>query len=123
MSDNDNSSPLGAGWRLVLWVAFIVFVILQGMVLLGDDGILARHGFIGGFTAFNEIMLSDPITVAGLIDLTALMICFGVVVANGVPRGQWPWLVLGLVILPIYPGLTALGFLLLFWRRFGQFRP
>ncbi len=123
MTNPDAQSPVGASWRLALWAAFIVFVVLQSMVLLGDDGILARHGFIGGFTAFNEIMMADPITVAGLIDLVTLMVCFIVIVVNGVPRGQRVWLVLGLVVLPIYPGLTALGFLLLFWRRYGQFRP
>ena len=123
MANSDDSTPISAGWRLVLWAAFIVFVVLQGKYLLGADGILDRHGFIGGFSAFNDIMLSDPITIAGLIDLTAMMVVLGVIVANGVPRGQWGWLVLGLVVLPVYPGLTALGFLLLFWKRSGQFRP
>lgn len=123
MDNPDNRSALNNGSRLILLTIIAIFMALQGIVLFGAGGILDRHGFWGGFPAFNTIMMSDPVATAGLIDLTALIIFCAVVVINGVPRGQRLWLVAGLIVLPIYPGLTALGFLLLFWKRFGQFRP
>ena len=114
-----------------LWVSLIfaaglaLFLWLQVPVLFGEDGILARHGFWGGFDAFNRIMMSDPVTVAGLIDLSTLAIVFIVILANGIPRGPHYWwqLILGVVLFIVYPGFIALIFMMLYWRRLGQFRP
>jgi hypothetical protein len=114
--------PIG---KIVIALALVAFLLLQGWVLMGPGGILAKYTFLQGFTVFNDLMLADPLTTAGLIDLVVLELVFIVVLANGLPRGpSYPWLLAGFVIaLLVYPGLAALGFLFFYWRRLGQFRP
>jgi hypothetical protein len=125
MRETDKRATLHSAIKPALWLALIIFLGLQIPVLLGADGLLARHGFWGGFDAFKVIMLSDPITVAGLIDLVALMLFAIVIFIEGVPRGRgyWPKLIALIVALIVYPGLAVIAFLLLYWRQKGQFRP
>ena len=125
MNDKTENRPVPLWVSLIFAAGLACFLWLQVPVLFGEDGILARHGFWGGFDAFNRIMLSDPVTVAGLIDLSTLAIVFIVILANGIPRGPnyWWQLIVAVVVFIVYPGLTALVFMMLHWRRFGQFRP
>jgi len=111
--------------KFVIAAALSIFLALQGRVLLGADGIVSKYTFLQGFTVFNDLMLADPLTTAGLIDLVFLQIVFAVVVANTIPRGRayFPQLAIFLILILIYPGLAGLSFLLFFWRRLGQFRP
>jgi len=111
--------------RAIIAVVLILFIILQGWELLGPDGILSHYNFFEGFSVFGNRMLADPETRAGLIDMVTLEVFMVVVLANGIPRGPaYPVLLIGGVLISfVYPGLTALGFLLLYWRRLGQFRP
>lgn len=125
MNENTENRPVPLWVSLIFAAGLVWFLALQIPVLFGEDGILARHGFWGGFDAFNKVMMSDPVSVAGLIDLTTLAIVFIVILANGIPRGPnyWWQLIVGVVVFVIYPGLTALVFMIVYWRRFGQFRP
>lgn len=125
MNDTKENRPVPLVVSLLFAVGLIVFLGLQIPVLFGEDGILARHGFWNGFDAFNQLMLSDPVTTAGLIDLATLMIVFIVILANGIPRGPHYWwqLIVAVLVFLVYPGVTALVFMMLHWRRFGQFRP
>jgi len=125
MSSSEETRQLPAYGRAIVALALVTFLILQGKTLLGTDGIMDRHGFWDGFAIFNNIMMSDPVTVAGLIDMVTMLVFMIVVIANGLPRGPlYPvLLVVSIVVALVYPGLTALLFLLLYWRRLGQFRP
>jgi hypothetical protein len=125
MNQSTDSKALPAIGRWILALALLVFVIAQGKVLLGPAGIMSKYTFLQGFTAFNDLMLKDPLTTAGLIDLSVLEIVFIVILCNGLPRGPaYPWLLAAFVIISlIYPGLGGLGFLFFYWRRLGQFRP
>lgn len=121
---NNSSRPLPQWVKPTLGIALLVFLLLQGWVLLGPQGILSKYTFIQGFTAFPDMMLADPLLTAGLIDLLVLQIGFIVVIANGLPRGpsyKW-WLLAYIVAILVYPGLAVLGFLLQHWRQSGQFR-
>ena len=111
--------------RMALCVVLAVFLWQQGVTLLGADGIMSKYTFLEGFTRFDDLMLADPLTKAGLIDLVVLMIFMVIVIANGVPRVQGrAWIVAGLIVAGlVYPGLAVLLFLILYWKRFGQFRP
>lgn len=91
--DFGGSRPLPALAKVVLALALVLFIVAQGWVLLGSGGIMSKYTFVEGFTAFGDLMLKDPLTTAGLMALI------------------------------VYPGLAALGYLLLYWRRWGQFRP
>lgn len=111
--------------KIIIFGALAVFLITQGIALLGAGGIAEKYTFLEGFTKFDDLMLADPLTTAGFIDLMVLMLAFALVLIDGLPRGRFfPLLLIGfLAVLVIYPGLAALGFLLLYWRRWGQFRP
>jgi hypothetical protein len=125
MKTLDNHRALPPSGKIIIALAIVAFLLLQGWVLLGPGGILSKYTFVQGFTVFNDLMLADPLTTAGLIDLVVLEIVFIVVLVNGLPRGpSYPWLVAGfLIVLAVYPGLAGLGFLFFYWRRIGQFRP
>ena len=125
MAIDRNHGLVPAVGRAVLGVAILIFVAAQGWVLLGPTGIMSKYTFLQGFTVFNDLMLADPLTTAGLIDLAVLEVVFAVVLANGLPRGPaYPWLLAAFLIVElIYPGLAGLGFLYFYWRRLGQFRP
>jgi hypothetical protein len=122
---NENERLVPAVGRFVLGAAILTFLAGQGRVLLGTAGILSKYTFLQGFTAFGGLMLADPLTTAGLIDLIVMQITFAVVIANGLPRGPaYPWLLAAFLIVDlVYPGLAGLGFLFFHWRRLGQFRP
>lgn len=124
MTEMNNRGRVPHAGKVILTLALLAFLILQGWVLLGPAGILSKYTFMQGFTAFSDLMLRDPLTTAGLIDLSVMQIAFLVILANGLPRGRaYPWLLAAFTVaLIVYPGLAALGFLLLFWRRLGQFR-
>ena len=125
MNDNSDNRPVPLWLSLLFGAGLVLFLALQVPVLLGEDGIIARHGFWGGFDAFNRLMLSDPVTTAGLIDLAVLMILFIIIMANGIPKGPHYWwqLAIAVLVFVVYPGISALIFMMLHWRRFGQFRP
>jgi hypothetical protein len=125
MNSTIQTKAVPAIGRWILALALLVFVIVQGKVLLGPAGILSKYTFLQGFTVFGDLMLADPLTTAGLIDLSVLEIVFIVILANGIPRGPaYPWLLAAFVIVTLtYPGLGGLGFLYFYWRRLGQFRP
>jgi hypothetical protein len=125
MATNNESGAVPVIGRLVLGLAIAIFLVVQGRVLLGAGGIASKYTFIQGFTVFNDLMLRDPLTTAGLIDLSVLELVFIVILVNGLPRGRnYPWLLAAFVIVTIiYPGLGGLAFLLFYWRRLGQFRP
>jgi hypothetical protein len=125
MDQPSSSRRVPLGWKIAIVFGLSLFLVLQGKVLLGPGGITSRYTFIQGFTVFNDLMLADPLTTAGLIDLTFLEIVFAVVLANTIPRGRayWPLLMFFLIAMVIYPGLAGLCFLLFYWRRLGQFRP
>jgi hypothetical protein len=111
--------------KAALAVGLVVFVIAQGKILVGPGGILEKWGFWGGFRSFGEVSFRDPITAAGFVDTVTLILGFLLILANGIPRGRlyWPVLIVSIIVLIVYPGLAVLGFLLLCWRRYGQFRP
>jgi len=123
LSGNERRVPVFG--RIVLGAAILIFLAGQGWVLLGTAGILSKYTFLQGFAVFNDLMLADPLTTAGLIDLIVLELVFAVVLANGLPRGPaYPWLLaIFLIVELVYPGLAGLGFLFFYWRRLGQFRP
>lgn len=125
MPASEETRAMPAIGRILVAVALIAFTVVQAKVLLEPDGIYARHGFWDGFDVFNQIMMSDPVTVAGLIDLATMMVFLIVILGNGIPRGRyyWPILIVSILAALVYPGFIALGFLLLYWRRLGQFRP
>lgn len=113
-------------WLKGMLVFFsVVFLILQGETLLGAGGIMEKYTLVEGFTQFDDLMLADPLTAAGLWDFIFLLVTFLIVVLNGVPRGpRYGITCLGLILLMlVYPGAAALLFLLAYWRRLGQFRP
>lgn len=125
MFHEDDNRPVPGWIKALLAVLSVVFLVLQGKTLLGAGGIMEKYTLIEGFTQFDDLMLADPLTAAGLWDLLFLLVAFVIVILNGVPRG--PRYVLTCTVLIIlalvYPGAAALAFLLLFWRRLGQFRP
>jgi hypothetical protein len=125
MDTSNNHRALPPFGRIIITLALVAFLLLQGWVLIGPGGILSKYTFMQGFTVFNDLMMADPLTRAGLIDLVVLELVLAVVIVNGLPRGpSYPWLVAAfLIALIVYPGLAGLGFLLLYWRRIGQFRP
>jgi hypothetical protein len=111
--------------KVLLTLVLLWFLIVQGQVLLGPGGIMSKYTFLQGFTVFGDLMRADPLTTAGLIDLIVLELTMVIVLANGLPKDRhYPWLLAVFIIaLIVYPGLACLGFLLLYWRRLGQFRP
>jgi hypothetical protein len=125
MNANTETRTVPTAARALLALALVVFLIVQGKVLLGPGGIMSKYTFLQGFTAFGPLMLADPLTTAGLIDFIVLELVFFVILANGLPRGPaYPWLLAAFIAVSIvYPGLGALAFLFLYWRRLGQYRP
>jgi hypothetical protein len=116
--------PTGLPVRIILAALLAAFLAVQGVILLGPHGILARYSFAQAFSAFGRLMLADPVTQAGLVDFSVLVATLLVLLANGLPRGRaYPYLFTGFALVGlVYPGLACLVFLLCFWRRFGQFR-
>jgi hypothetical protein len=86
---------------------------------------MEKYTLIEGFTQFDDLMLADPLTAAGLWDFLFLLVAFVIVILNGVPRGpRYGLTCTALIILSlVYPGAAALVFLLVYWRKLGQFRP
>jgi hypothetical protein len=125
MNNNDSDRPVPFAGKAALVAVFAIFLALQAWALVGPGGILSKYTFLQGFTVFNDLMMADPLTRAGLIDLVFLQLALIVVIANGLPRGRYYALQLLLFVIAmiVYPALAGLGFLLLYWRRFGQFRP
>lgn len=122
-TDQDRPVP---GWaRLVLVIVAIGFAALQGYITFGPGGIADNYTAITAFTAFDDLMLADPLTAAGFWDFLFLALVFIVIILNGVPRGpRYGLTCAGLIALTmVFPGGGALAFLILFWRRLGQFRP
>ena len=123
--------PAQSSRAVPLWVKALLalgllwFLVVQGQVLLGPGGIMSKYTFMQGFTVFGELMRADPLTTAGLIDLIVLEVTMVFVLVNGIPKDRhYPWVLAAFIIaLIVYPGLACLGFLLLYWRRLGQFRP
>ena len=124
MQEEDNRAvPL---WmKAVLALFAVVFLVLQWQTLLGPGGIMEKYTLVEGFTEFDDLMLADPLTAAGLWDMIFLWLAFLIVVLNGVPRGPRYGVTCAalIIVMVVYPGATALAFLLLYWRRLGQFRP
>lgn len=113
-------------WGKVLIAAVLAgFVWLQGWTLLNPAGIMSKYTFIEGFTKFYPLMTRDPLTAAGLWDLMFLELAMIVILLNGIPRTRaYPLVVAAfLIAMVVFPALGGLGFLLLYWRRLGQFRP
>jgi hypothetical protein len=125
MNNYENSHAVPYAGKAALVAVFALFLALQAWVLVGPGGILSKYTFLQGFSVFNQLMLADPITKAGLIDLLFLQLAFIVVIANGLPRGRFYPLLMALFVVAmiVYPALAGLGFLVLYWRRLGQFRP
>ena len=119
------SKPVPLAIKALLAVLLLAFLLVQGQVLLGRGGIASKYTFLQGFTVFADLMRADPLTTAGLIDLIVLQFTMVVVLANGIPAGRRkPWILAGFIIaLIVYPGLACLGFLILYWKRLGQFAP
>ncbi len=123
-----NSAGIGVVGPLVRGIviaSLAVFIWIQGITLFGPGGILANYTFMEGFTEFPGLMSRDPLSKAGFIDLIAVEVFMFIVILNGVPRGKYYALIAGSLILAgiVYPGFSALLFLILYWKRFGQFRP
>ena len=120
-----HSGVVGPLVKAVGVAALAVFIWVQGVTLLGPGGILAKYTFMEGFTEFPGLMSRDPLSKAGFIDLLVVAIFLFVVIVNGVPRGKYYlWITSALILTGIvYPGFSALLFLILYWKRFGQFRP
>ena len=125
MGDAKQNSNIPTIVTGIIILALAAFLFSQGQILLGADGIVARYGFVGGFSAFGDRMMADPITMAGLVDLLTLMAVFAVVMASGLRRVQYYPAVLAVsfIVFLVYPGLVALLFLLLRWKRLDQFSP
>jgi len=119
------SGAVGPITKAITGVALAAFLWVQGVTLLGPGGILAKYTFLEGFTEFPGLMSQDPLSKAGFIDLFVVEIFLFIVIANGVPRGRYYFWITGALILAglVYPGFSALLFLILYWKRFGQFRP
>ena len=114
------------GWvRWVLAIIAVGFAVLQGYTTFGPSGIASKYTAVTAFTAFDDLMLADPLTAAGLWDFMFLTLVFIVIVLNAVPRGPGYALKCFLLIALtfVFPGGGGLAFLLLYWRRLGQFRP
>jgi hypothetical protein len=125
MSAAPASKPVPVAIKAILALLLVAFIIVQGQVLLGAGGIASKYTFLQGFTVFAELMRADPLTTAGLIDLIVLQFTMVLVLANGIPavRGR-TWILAGfLIALIVYPGLACFGFLILYWKRLGQFAP
>lgn len=120
-----NSRVVGPLVRGVVIASLAAFIWIQGVTLLGPSGILAKYTFMEGFTEFPGLMSRDPLSKAGFIDLVVVEVFLFIVILNGVPRGKYYALIAGSLILAgiVYPGFSALLFLILYWKRFGQFRP
>lgn len=120
---HNRPTPIWA--RALVVIITALFVVIQGWTLFGPEGILSRYSFMEGFTVFNTLMLADPLLSAGLFDLIFLELAFLIILLNGIPRGPaYPFIFLGFVLaMIVYPALGGLGFLMLYWRRLGQFRP
>ena len=111
--------------KLLVIVVTVGFFALQMWVLLNPAGILSKYTFMQGFSEFGKMMLADPLLSAGLWDLVFLELAFLVILLNGIPRGPaYPFIFIAFVAaMMVYPALGGLGFLALYWRRLGQFRP
>lgn len=125
MQSTQERRPVPLWVKIGLGIVLAIFLYTQGDALLGPDGIAQKYTFLEGFTKFDDLMLADPLTTAGFIDLMVLMLTLIIILIDGLPRGKYfPWLLIGFIaVAVVYPGLAALGFLLLYWRRSGQFRP
>jgi hypothetical protein len=125
MKSTADSRPVPGALKVLLGLLLLGFIVVQGQVLLGPGGIASKYTFLQGFTVFAELMRADPLTTAGLIDLIVLQLTMVLVLANGIPAGRSrPWILTGfLIALIVYPGLACFGFLLLYWKRLGQFTP
>lgn len=121
----DQAGAVGPLVKSIAIAALVVFLWVQGVTLLGPGGILANYSFMEGFTEFPALMSRDPLSKAGFIDLIVVEIFLFIVIANGVPRGKHYLLITSALILSgiVYPGFSALLFLILYWKRFGQFQP
>ncbi len=117
--------PVPAWGTALIGLTIVIFVAIQGWTLLGPAGILSKYTFLEGFTVFNTLMMANPLLSAGLFDLLFLQLAFIVILLNGIPKGRaYPFIFLGFVAaMIVYPALGGLGFLALYWRRLGQFRP
>lgn len=119
------SRPVPTWGKLLVIAATMGFLALQMWVLLNPAGIMSKYSFMEGFTEFNRMMLADPLLTAGLWDLLFLELVFVVILLNGIPRGPaFPFIFIAFVLaMIVYPALGGLAFLVLYWRRLGQFRP
>lgn len=119
------SHPVPTWGKLLVIAATMGFLALQMWVLLNPAGIMSKYSFMEGFTEFNRMMLADPLLTAGLWDLLFLELVFVVILLNGIPRGPaFPFIFIAFVLaMIVYPALGGLAFLVLYWRRLGQFRP
>jgi hypothetical protein len=125
MLEKNDERPVPGWVRAVLVVVLAGFAALQGYTTFGPGGIADKYTAVTAFTQFDDLMLADPLTAAGLYDFLFLTLAFIVIVLNGVPRGPRYGLtcVLLITLTFVFPGAGALVFLLLYWRRLGQFRP
>lgn len=125
--DNDpvDRQQLPGAIRALLVLALIAFVAIQLWLQLKPGGALELHGFWGGFDAFFQKSLEDPIMTAGLVDILTTLVVLYIILLNGIPRGPMKPVIVILGILAgfVYPGLLGLVFLLLFWKRRNQFVP
>ncbi|WP_340316436.1 hypothetical protein [Rhizorhabdus argentea] len=125
MVDTSENRRVPTWGKLLVTVVTIGFLALQMWGLLNPAGIMSRYTFMEGFTEFNKMMLADPLLTAGLLDLLFLELVFLVILLNGIPRGPaYPFIFAAFVLaMIVYPALGGLAFLILYWRRLGQFRP
>ncbi len=125
MQTDSEKRPIPAWIKAVLFIITAVFLVIQAWTLLGPDGIMAHYSFMEGFTEFGAMMTADPLLSAGLYDLVFLQIAFVFILLNGIPRGPaFPYIFIVFVLaMIVYPAVAGLAFLILYWRRLGQFRP
>lgn len=126
MTEMENGArPVPLWGKIIVGIVTILFVAIQAHVLLGPAGILSKYTFMEGFTEFNRMMMGDPLLTAGLYDLLFLQLAFLVILLNGIPKGPaYPFIFIAFVLaMIVYPAIGGLAFLLLYWRRLGQFRP
>jgi hypothetical protein len=99
--------------KTVLWCMFVPFLLVQGYLTVGPQGIFDVHGVWEGFPNFFTLSLADPLLTAGLVDfMVVAVLAFWWMVSELPAEGRWglkTWV--WLVSYCVFPGL---GFFLYF---------